>query len=91
VSISFALAFARINGMPFHFFLLNLIQTFLKPRLRIWDKWEDDATLRLFMQTEIPERQTPLIHKQMISTSHLEELALVVNTGGAYQPENIQE
>ena len=29
-------AFAKVNGMPFHYFILNVIQTFKKPKLRIW-------------------------------------------------------
>src|SRR3990167_9730282 len=33
-----SLAFIRINGRPFHFFLLNLVQTLRRPRLRIWNK-----------------------------------------------------
>jgi hypothetical protein len=32
------IAFFKINGMPIHFFFLNLLQTLRKPRLRIWQK-----------------------------------------------------
>ena len=32
------LAFLKINGMPFHFFILNFTQTTRRPGLRVWDK-----------------------------------------------------
>ncbi|PJA47315.1 hypothetical protein CO172_02060 [Candidatus Uhrbacteria bacterium CG_4_9_14_3_um_filter_36_7] len=87
LGLAFTLAFAKINGMPFHFFLLNLIQTLRKPRLRVWDKWLTDSQLRIFLDTDIPEIPTSHPHKPSMATSHLEELTLVVNTGGAYKPE----
>ena len=89
--ISFSLgstfAFIRINGMPFHFFLLNMIQTFRKPRLRVWDKQLTDAELRVFLNVEVYTPPPQMIQKPPMATSHLEELSLVVNTGGAYRPE----
>ena len=33
-------AFVKINGMPFHFFFLNLVQTLKRKKLRIWQKEE---------------------------------------------------
>lgn len=86
------LAFIRINGQPFHYFLLNIIQTFKRPKLKIWDKELTDRELRVLYQIELEfkEKQqvkptTPL--KKPVSQSRLSELALMVDTGGAYRGE----
>lgn len=81
------LAFVRINGMPFHFFVLNILQTLRKPHVRVWDKTLLDGELRLFLETDTHEAPPPLVRKASPHGSHLDELALVVNTGGAYRPE----
>ena len=32
--------FAKVNSQPFHWFFLNLVQTFRRPRLRLWYREE---------------------------------------------------
>ncbi|MFH1405353.1 MAG: PrgI family protein [Patescibacteria group bacterium] len=81
------LAFVRINGMPFHFFILNLIQTLRRPGLRVWDKRYTEKELQAFMNEEAPEIPQHAPHKQAMSASRLQELTLVVDTGGVYQPD----
>ncbi len=81
------LAFVRINGMPFHYFLLNIAQTRLRPDIRVWNKELTDAELIALSKVEPPPPPPPKIYKEAISTSKLSQLALVVNTGGAYNPE----
>ncbi|MBI5369673.1 PrgI family protein [Candidatus Uhrbacteria bacterium] len=80
-------AFGKVNGQVFHYFMLNLIQTAKKPKLRVWEKVYNDAILRSYIKEEIPPPPPPPPHKAPISTSRLNELTLVVNTGGVYQPE----
>lgn len=80
-------AFTKINGQPFHFFILNLVQTMKKPRLRVWDKTVTDAQLRDYIIKPPPLVLTRFQHKASIGTSRIEELTLVVNTGGVYKPE----
>lgn len=80
-------AFVRINGQPFHFFILNLIQTFRKPMLRVWDKRLTDAQLKELVKKAPPPPPPTFVRKAPISGSRLQELTLVVNTGGVYQPE----
>ena len=53
------LAFLKINGMPFHFFILNLIQTTKKPRLRIWSRQVD-------LESVEKKKSTKAISKQLI-------------------------
>src|SRR3990167_5725662 len=42
------LAFAKINGQPFHYFLLNLFQTLRRPRLRVWQNVVSNAALKIY-------------------------------------------
>ena len=76
-------AFFKINGMPFHYFFLNITQTLKKPRLRIWHKEEITGLLPV----EKVEVKKEFIAKPPIPTSRLASLSLIVNTGGAYKEE----
>lgn len=82
------LAFMRVNGQPFHFFLLNFVQTFRRPNVRVWNKELSDAELIALTKVEAPPPPPPKPYKKAPTTSRLSELALVVNTGGVYRPEN---
>lgn len=82
-----ALAFVRVNGQPCHFFLLNLIQTNKKPKLRIWNKERIDAELKAYIAETLPPPPLPKIRKEPLSASKLTEIALVLDTGGVYAPE----
>lgn len=87
LAVTGTLAFGRVNGQPFHFFLLNLLQTFRRPRLKVWEKTRTDGELRAFLQAA-PERVAPPPpRKAPLTTSRLQELSLIVNTGGVYRPE----
>ncbi len=81
------LSFVRINGQPFHFFLLNVVQTWKRPRVRVWNKTMSDAEIIALSKVEIPPPPPPKPYKEAPTTSRLSELALVVNTGGVYQSE----
>ena len=83
------LGFIKINGQPFHFFLLNLIQTLKRPSLRIWGKEVDIELIKAGLgQEKEPSPPPTLPKKELPSVSKLAELSLIVNTGGAYQGEN---
>lgn len=85
--IGVVLAFVKINGQPFHFFLLNLIQTLRKPKLRIWNKEWSDAEIKAALTAPEVKLPPPPPKKAPIEASRLSELSLVVNTGGVYRPE----
>jgi hypothetical protein len=86
-AIGGTLAFFRVNGQPFHFFLLNLIQTSRRPQLRTWDKAYTDAELKAIVVAPPPPPPRKRIIKERVATSRLSELSLTLNTGGVYDPD----
>ena len=82
------IAFVKINGQPFHFFLLNLFQTWRRPKLRIWDKDLSIEQLRSLLRAPPVAIKLVTARKESLVMSKLSELALVVNTGGVYRPED---
>lgn len=81
------IAFIRVNGQPFHFFLLNAIQTLRRPGLRIWDKNLNDAELKELLNEAPPPPPAPRLRKAAPGARKLSELSLVVNTGGIFNPD----
>lgn len=82
------LAFVKINGQSFHYFILNIVQTLRRPPLRMWQKDLSDQNLKLIMSiTAVPPPPPPPPPKKELPRSRLSDLSLVVNTGGMYQPE----
>lgn len=80
-------AFANINGQKFHYFLLNIMGTFKKPRLQIWRK---EVTPEDIKKSKRKIHQTAYLvkpAKAAVSRSRLTEMSLVVDTGGAYREE----
>lgn len=80
-------AFLRVNGMPFHFFLINLLQTLRKPKKRVWNKTLSLKDVRAYLSEVIPNLPPKVLRKERPPEARLKELALVVNTGGAYSPD----
>lgn len=80
-------AFVKINGRPFHYFLLNLIQTSKRPRLKIWNKELNNSELKEILKIKKIEMPEVKKTKPPIASSRLAELSLIVNTGGAYRGE----
>lgn len=85
--IIFALAvtigFVKINGRPFHFFLLNIIQTMRRPGIRIWN----NRLAPVINIEKIPTIKFDSSHstKEYYEKSKLAELSLVVDTEGEYR------
>ncbi len=81
-------AFVRVNGQAFHYFLLNIIQTFRKSRLRVWRKEysvdELNYLRRRFEDIEVSAMPTA----PPVRRARIQNLALLVNTGGAYRPQD---
>jgi len=85
--ISGIFAFLKINGMPFHYFVLNFVQTLGKPPLRVWNnrlnllEAEEEKEVKI-TPTETFERP------RLVTTSRLAELSLIVDTKGVYRGDN---
>lgn len=85
--IGLILAFVKINGQPFHYFILNFLQTMQKSPLRVWQKQYTSAELKKMSQVEKVVMPTVIPHKNLPGASKLSEMALLVDTGGVYRPE----
>lgn len=78
-------SFVKINGRPFHFFILNATQTLRRPRLRVWNnkitpvEHEEKISYVKPIMKEEP--------KEYYKTSRLAEMALIVDTKGRYKGE----
>jgi hypothetical protein len=81
------LAFMKVNGVAFHYFLLNFVQTMSRPGLRLWNKEYNDVELRAILREPPPPPPPRRVRKDVMTSSRLTELSLVVNTGGVYNPD----
>lgn len=92
LAISGSFAFVKINGRPLHLFVLNLIQTFKRPKLRVWQKRsglaEEDYKIS---GREIIKSPVMKSEKTGPSLSRLAELSLIVDTRGSYKGEKDQD
>jgi len=79
-------AFVKINGQTFHYFVLNILQTVRRPGLRIWRKDFSKDELN-YLRTQKPPEAEEKIEKKAARSEHIRDLALIVNTGGFYRPE----
>ncbi len=86
-----AFAFIKINSRPFHFFVLNFVQTSTKSKIRVWNhritskKYEEEKAKKQFSESNIVSA------KPKLSSSRLNELSLIVDTQGMYKGESDQE
>jgi len=82
-------AFFKINGMAFHFFVLNFVQTLKRPSLRVWDNVYNAMRIN---EREIEDNSDsnylPPPPPKVFSKSRLSELSLIVDTRGVYRGEN---
>jgi len=83
--LALVFAFYKPNGQLFHYFLLNLIQTNRKPKLRIWNKTPTKEELEYLRKLGTEIKVEAAAPKKAIQRAHIRNLALVVNTGGYYK------
>ena len=84
-------AFVKINGQPFHYFLLHIVETLQRPSLRVWRRStkKDTATFHWGKSKMADEegKDLPLPAHLQLSERKLSELSLILDTGGAYHGE----
>ncbi len=78
-------AFVRVNGQPFHYFLLNIIQTLRKPGQRVWRKFYTTEELNYLRKSGFDAAPVRHEEQKQVKRQHIQNLALIVNTGGTYQ------
>ncbi len=88
IVFTLVVAFVKINGQSFHYFILNLISTLKNPRLKVWRKDISDLSLKRAREKEPAIRLPNTMIRHQVSASRLSELALIVDTGGVYQGES---
>lgn len=82
-------AFVRINGKGFHHFLMDVLVYFFKvPRLAVWQKKEIEAKKK---SKEVVKKDNYSFEQKFLPKARLNEVSLIVDTGGAYigEEENI--
>jgi len=83
-------AFVKVNGQNFHLFLLNILQTLRRPSLRIWSKNYTTEELN-YLRNQKFEEIIKKEEKKIPVKAHIRDLSLLVNTGGFYQPEEMDQ
>lgn len=83
LALASVFAFAKVNGTPFHFFLLNFINTMKKPKLRVWNNRAMEPSEK--KAPEIKKDDYQPVSKQFYKKSRLAELSLIVDTRGRYK------
>lgn len=84
-------SFVKVNGQNFHYVLLNVLQYFKRPKLRVWKKIYSDQELKEIQKRE-EEAMTlppPAVRPEPVKRTRINELALIVNTGGYYRGEDV--
>ncbi len=80
--------FIKVNGRPFHDFLLNFLETFTRPQVRVWQVVKQDkvesAVSKGGMKKDSKDSDTTQNTKEL-NKSRLKEIALIVDTGGQYR------
>ena len=87
------MAFLKINGRPFHYFLLTIGQTLKKPGLRVWNKELSQAEIKMMLKKGKNASEVVLepVPQKILPKSRLSEMSLIVNTGGVYRGEDYED
>jgi len=93
-SVGGVFAFLRINGRPFHDFMINILQTMKRPSLRVWGKHFDSRVTNIHEITVLKtkaeaaaEKQKEAEQRKSKQAKSLREITLMVDSGGVYNPE----
>ena len=85
--LALVFAFVKINGQTFHYFILNILQTTRRPSLRVWNKNYSKKELEYLRKGGVEEVPVEAVAKKEVKRERIRDLALLVNTGGFYRPE----
>lgn len=82
-------AFVKVNGVGFHYFILNIIETLKKPALRSWRRQQQDIRQPQIADSKPVTAAAP-VSRHSLNRSRLSDLALLIDTGGLYQGEQVE-
>lgn len=86
--LAIVFAFVKVNGQTFHYFVLNIIQTTRRPSLRIWNKGYTKKELDVLRKMNIADDHVEeTFQRKVVKKERMRDLALMVNTGGFYRPD----
>ena len=77
-------AFFKVAGRPFHFFVLNFVQTTLKPSMRVWKNLQRSVVNEDIMEHKVEIKR---VKRRQYTSSRLAELSLIVDTQGKFRHE----
>ena len=82
-------AFVKVNSQPVYYFLLSVIQVFKKPGLRVWRKEFIPILEKKIKEKKGEEVKGTAVFRQPLTSSKLSQVALLVDTGGRYEDEEL--
>jgi hypothetical protein len=90
--IGVVFSFVKVNSQPFHQFALSAIQTLKRPGLALWHREINTvAVVKMARKDKKKDKgDTTFVPKPEVSTSHIAELSLIVDTAGQYSPEDLE-
>ena len=90
ISLAVVVGFIKVNGRPFHYFILNVLTALIKTKsVRVWQK---SASAEIFAAPKKMKIGRRIVGegefaKVPPARSRIAELSLVVDTGGYYKSE----
>ena len=82
-------AFVKVNGQPFYYFIMHIIRSMRRPSLRVWDKEDTFLQIKNAVDNESLNVVNLPIQRKKFLDQELSSLSLLVDTGGRYRPEEI--
>lgn len=79
------IAFLKVNGRPFHYFVLNFVQTIKKPGLRVWN--HKKSTVEKKEEKEF-KYENIVTQEKYLNKAKLAKVSLMVDTKGRYKGED---
>ncbi|HPL93355.1 MAG TPA: PrgI family protein [bacterium] len=76
------LAFVRIGGQPFHFFLLSILSMLKISRVRVW---QGNAKVIMDLDYAAKKEEEVVVKIKNFDASRISELSKTVDTGGKYK------
>jgi len=87
-SLVILFAFIKVNGQPFHYFILNIFGVIIGSNIRIWGK--DIKVVHAVDMVDV-KKDDGVVQKEEMKAQKLSELSLLLDTGGAFQAEPEEE